>query len=61
MPTIGVALAPSFPALLAFRVLQGLCMPGLLTVGPPYVFETFSARGGGRAMGYYMMALIAGG
>ena len=32
-PTIGAALAPSFGVLLAFRALQGLCMPGLLTAG----------------------------
>ena len=61
LPTIAVALAPSFPLLLVGRALQGLCMPGLLTVGPPYVFETFSARGGGRAVGFYLMALVAGG
>src|SRR6478736_7657463 len=36
-PTIGVALAPGFAALLACRTLQGLCMPGLLTVGAAYI------------------------
>jgi MFS transporter, YNFM family, putative membrane transport protein len=62
LPTIAVALAPSFPVLVVCRALQGLCMPGLLTVGLPYVFETFSdSWGSGRAIGYYMMALIAGG
>ena len=43
-----------FGALLAFRALQGLCMPGLLTVGVPYVAETFAPRLGARAMGYYV-------
>src|SRR5438093_125780 len=60
-PTIGAALAPSFALLLVFRALQGLCMPGLLTAGVPYVAEAFVPRIGGRAMGYYVASLVAGG
>lgn len=60
-PTIGAALAPSFAVLIAFRTLQGLCMPGLLTAGVPYVAEAFVPRIGGRAMGYYVASLVAGG
>ena len=60
-PTIGAALAPSFVLLLVFRALQGLCMPGLLTAGVPYITEVFTPRIGGRAMGNYVTALIAGG
>ncbi len=60
VPTIGAGLAPTFDVLLAFRALQGLCMPGLLAVGLPYVTEAFAPRTGGRAMGYYVAALIAG-
>ncbi|MDQ3894319.1 MAG: MFS transporter, partial [Actinomycetota bacterium] len=60
VPTIGAGLAPSFEVLLVFRALQGLCMPGLLAVGLPYVTEAFAPRTGGRAMGYYVSALIAG-
>ena len=36
-------------------------MPGLLTVGVPYVAEAFAPRIGGRAMGYYVSALVIGG
>jgi MFS transporter, YNFM family, putative membrane transport protein len=61
VPTIGAALAPSFAMLLVFRALQGLCMPGLLTAGVPYITEVFAPRIGGRAMGSYVTALIAGG
>ena len=61
LPTIGVALAPNFGLLLAFRVLQGLCMPGLLAVGVPYVMEAFTPQMGSRAMGYYVSSLVAGG
>jgi MFS transporter, YNFM family, putative membrane transport protein len=35
-------------------------MPGLLAVGLPYVTEAYVPRIGGRAMGYYVAALIAG-
>jgi YNFM family putative membrane transporter len=60
-PTIGAAVAQSFALLLAFRTLQGLCMPGLLTAGVPYVAEAFVPTIGGRAMGYYVSSLVAGG
>jgi YNFM family putative membrane transporter len=60
-PTVGTALAPSFDVLLAFRMLQGLCIPGLLTAGVPYVAEAFAPGIGGRAMGYYVASLVAGG
>ena len=61
VPTIGVALAPGFEALLVCRTLQGLCMPGLLAVGAPYIVEAFVPRIGARAMGYYVSALVLGG
>jgi MFS transporter, YNFM family, putative membrane transport protein len=61
VPTLLVALAPSFTVLLALRVLQGLCMPGLITVGVPYVTEAYTPSLGSRAMGYYVAALVAGG
>jgi YNFM family putative membrane transporter len=60
-PTVGVAVAPTFGLLLVFRALQGLCMPGLLAVGVPYVAEVFGPLLGGRAMGYYVGALVFGG
>jgi YNFM family putative membrane transporter len=61
VPSLGLALAPSFGVLLAMRALQGLCMPGLLTVGVPYVTEAFGARIGARAMGLYVSSLVLGG
>jgi YNFM family putative membrane transporter len=61
VPSLLVPLAPSFGTLLALRVLQGLCMPGLLTVGLPYVTEAYSPALGARAMGYYLSSLVAGG
>lgn len=61
LPTIAAGLAPTFSVLLLFRGLQGLCMPGLLTVGVPYVMEVFGKSSGGRAMGAYVSSLVAGG
>jgi YNFM family putative membrane transporter len=61
VPTVLVALAPTFESLLVLRALQGLCMPGLITVGVPYVTEAYAPALGGRAMGYYIAALVAGG
>jgi MFS transporter, YNFM family, putative membrane transport protein len=61
VPSVGAAVVPSFPALLVCRALQGACMPGLLTVGVPYVAEVYAPALGGRAMGYYTVALVAGG
>jgi YNFM family putative membrane transporter len=61
LPSLGAAVAPSFEALLVLRALQGACMPGLLTVGIPYVAEVYVPGLGGRAMGYYTIALVGGG
>lgn len=61
VPTAALAVVPSFGLLLACRALQGLCMPGLLTVGVPYIGEVFAPRLAGRAMGYYVVALVVGG
>jgi YNFM family putative membrane transporter len=60
-PTIGLGLAPNFYVLLLCRLLQGLCMPGLLVVGLNYVQEIFGDWLGGKAMGCYLSSLVAGG
>lgn len=61
VPTAALAVVPGFGLLLACRAAQGLCMPGLLTVGVPYIREVFAPRLAGRAMGYYVVALVTGG
>lgn len=60
-PTVALGFAPGFAALLFFRLLQGLCMPGLLAVGLNYVHEVFGDWLGGKAMGCYLSSLVAGG
>jgi YNFM family putative membrane transporter len=61
VPTAAAAVAPTFELLLAVRVAQGLCMPGLLTVGVPYIAEVYAPRMGSRAVGLYTSSLVAGG
>ncbi len=61
IPTLAGAFAPNFETFLACRVLQGVCMPGLLIVGVPLVIETYVPRYGGRVMGFYIGSLVAGG
>lgn len=60
-PTLALAVVPNLWTLLICRSLQGLCMPGLLTVGVPYVTEVYAERLGGAAMGRYLVALVVGG
>lgn len=60
-PSLATALAPTFGLLLLARAVQGLCMPGLLTVGMTYCAEVFMPLIGPRAMGYYLGSLVAGG
>jgi YNFM family putative membrane transporter len=61
VPAALAPLAPGFDLLLACRIAQGLCMPGLLTVGVPYVMATFGHRHGARVMGWYVGSLVVGG
>jgi YNFM family putative membrane transporter len=61
LPAALAPLAPTFWMLLVCRIAQGLCMPGLLTVGVPYVMATFGRRYGHRVMGWYVGSLVLGG
>jgi YNFM family putative membrane transporter len=61
LPTLLVALAPSFASLVVFRGLQGLLMPGLTSVAIAYVSEVFPSRLRGTAMGVYVSGQVLGG
>lgn len=61
MPTLLCALAPSFEALLLFRALQGLCIPGLTAVAVAYLGDLVGPAGLGRAVGGWIAANVAGG
>jgi YNFM family putative membrane transporter len=61
LPTLLCALAPNFEALLLFRALQGLCIPGLTAVAVAYLGELVGPAGLGRAVGGWIAANVAGG
>lgn len=61
VPTALIAIAPDIVTLLALRMLQGLFLPGLLTVATAYVYEAFPARRVPTVVGIYTSALVLGG
>jgi YNFM family putative membrane transporter len=61
IPTLLCSLAPTFAALVCFRALQGLLIPGLTSVAIAYVNETFSGKRQGLAMGIYVSGTVLGG
>jgi YNFM family putative membrane transporter len=61
LPTLLCGLAPTFAALVCFRALQGLLIPGLTGVAIAYVNETFSGKRQGLAMGIYVSGTVLGG
>lgn len=60
-PSLVCALAPSWPVLLAGRLVQGLFIPGLTAVGVAYIAEEFPEGRVGRLLGGYVAATVLGG
>lgn len=60
-PTLLCAFAPSFEALLVFRALQGLCIPGLTAVAVAHIADLVDADALGGAVGGWIAATVAGG
>lgn len=61
LPTLLCAIAPSFNALLIFRALQGLCIPGVTAVAVAYLGDLVEPAALGRAVGGWIAANVAGG
>ncbi len=59
--TVGAALAPSWPLLLAFRVASGLALAGVPAVAMAYVAEEVDPGLVGAAMGLYIAGSAIGG
>ena len=59
-PTFLCAVAPSFGWLLAFRAMQGACIPGLSGVAVAYLGDHYRGAALGGAVGRYISASIAG-
>jgi YNFM family putative membrane transporter len=61
LPTLGCALAGSFPELLALRALQGLFIPGVTAVSVAWAGEHYAPRDLRAAVGGVIAASVTGG
>ncbi len=61
VPTLLCAVAPTFPALVALRALQGLLMPGVAAVAVAYLGDEYAGAALGPAVGSYVAASVLGG
>ncbi len=61
VPTFLCAIAPTFKALLVFRALQGLLMPGVTAVAVAYLGDHYAGAELGPKVGGWIAASVAGG
>jgi YNFM family putative membrane transporter len=61
IPTLLCAVAPSFGALLFFRALQGIFIPGVTAVAVAYIGDMVEPSALGGAVGGWIAANVAGG
>ncbi len=61
VPTLLAATAPTLRALIVWRLLQGLFVPGIAGVMIAYVGEEFAGRGVGKMMAAYISGTVMGG
>lgn len=61
IPSLLCALAPGFGWLIAFRVGQGLLIPGFTAITITYLQEEIPAERRGMVLSYYVSASVAGG
>ena len=61
VPTLLCAVAPTFPALVALRALQGALMPGVAAVAVAWIGDAYGGAALGPAVGSYVAASVLGG
>jgi MFS transporter, YNFM family, putative membrane transport protein len=61
VPTLLAATSGSLHALIVWRFLQGICIPGIVAVILAYIGEEFHDRGVGAAMAAYVAGTVLGG
>ncbi len=61
VPTGLAATATTLHALIVWRFLQGVFVPGVIAVMLAYINEEWEGRGVGRAMAYYVTGTVVGG
>jgi MFS transporter, YNFM family, putative membrane transport protein len=59
--SVAVALAPTFPALVGLRALQGAVVPGITVAGLAFLHNDLPAAWRGRVSGFYIAANTIGG
>lgn len=61
LPTLWASRAPDLAALVHWRFLQGLCVPGIFVVTIAYVTEEWPAKRAALAMSVYVVGTVLGG
>jgi predicted MFS family arabinose efflux permease len=61
IPTLFAATASGLKTLVMWRFLQGLCMPGIITVTLAYVSEEWASGGASAVMAAYVAGTVLGG
>jgi len=59
-PTVLTATASTLPMLIFWRLLQGLCMPGIFAVTMAYISEEWAGRAGAAMAGYVTGNVLGG-
>lgn len=59
--TLGCATSPNLPTLIAWRFVQGLCLPPILALTMSYIGEAWPVAEVGRTMAYYVTWNVLGG
>jgi len=61
IPTLLAATSPGLKTLVMWRFVQGLCMPGIITVTLAYVSEEWASGGASAVMAAYVSGTVLGG
>jgi YNFM family putative membrane transporter len=61
VPTFLCAAAPTFPALVVLRALQGALMPGVAAIAVAWIGDAYAGAALGPAVGSYIAASVLGG
>ncbi|HET7577763.1 MAG TPA: MFS transporter [Bacillales bacterium] len=61
IPSAALYFVDSFPALIIWRLIQGVFVPGIIAVLPAYISEEYSLAVRGKVMGGYVSATVVGG
>lgn len=58
VPTVGVALSPTFSLVLLFRIAQGICSAGVGSISLAYIIQEFPGERAGSGLGWGTLSLV---